>query len=191
MAERTSSHAPMARMIALRVAAAIRAEWLARANADGLSPGDRSRPQGNVGWSLTPASTRRVVTLPSSGCAVLRFGMMSRVPSCPVANGGGSRGVSPSCETPVSKRSFVYRSSLAPTCLTANGGVFFRPWRNHPKDKAGHSVGWYLFLAVHPVRRLVRSRRSRIRLARLAWFILYNPAQSTTRAHRSTPGNTA
>ena len=111
------------------------------------------------------------------------------VPRC--RRGGGQGGVSPSCETPVSKRSFVYRSSLAPVCLTANGGVFFRPWRNHPVGcPATHRkikrvvrwVGICLWPSTRP------SRFSAPAGARSGWRVW--PGSSCTTGPKQQPGHT-
>ena len=50
---------------------------------------------------------------------------------------------------------------------------------------------WCCSIVVHPARRSTPYRMRWSRLVRLAGFILYNLSKSTTRARRSTSGNTA
>ena len=68
-------------MIALRVAAATRAEWQARANADGLSPGDRLRmpmSDGSGGRLVTPRRKPPPPADPALLAAIARTGNYGR-----------------------------------------------------------------------------------------------------------------
>ena len=76
MAERTTSHAPLDRMVTLRVDSATREEWQARARAAGLSLGDWLRVQVPSGTArqITPRRNPPPVADPKLLAAISRIG---------------------------------------------------------------------------------------------------------------------
>ena len=76
MAERTTSHAPLDRMVTLRVDSATRAEWQAQAQSAGLSLGDWLRVQvsSGTGRHVTPRRKPPPLADPKLLAAMSRIG---------------------------------------------------------------------------------------------------------------------